>query len=111
MDFHNTGDAAVAQTMALTVFAVAHIAVALNLRYPDISVFRRETVSNYMLYISFLWAIAGMVVVTEMPLLRDVFKTTPLTMNQWGLCLAITVAILLIGEAIKPLMRLIPSKQ
>ncbi len=108
--FHNTGDAAVAQTMALTVFAVAHIAVALNLRYPDISVFRRETVSNYMLYISFLWAIAGMVVVTEVPLLRDVFKTTPLTMNQWGLCLAITAAILLIGEAIKPIIRLIPHK-
>jgi len=103
---HTNNNAAMAQTMALTVFAVAHIAVALNLRYPDISVFRRETLSNIKLFLSFGWAIAGMVIITEVPLLRDVFQTTSLTLRQWGLCLASTVVILLLGEAIKPLLRL-----
>ncbi len=103
---HTNNNAAMAQTMALTVFAVAHIAVALNLRYPDISVFRRETLSNVKLFLSFLWAIAGMVIITEIPLLREVFQTTSLTLRQWGLCLASTVVILLLGEAIKPLLRL-----
>lgn len=103
---HTNNNAAMAQTMALTVFAVAHIAVALNLRYPDISVFRRETLTNVKLFLSFLWAIAGMVIITEIPLLREVFQTTALTLEQWGVCLASIVVILLLGEAIKPLLRL-----
>jgi Ca2+-transporting ATPase len=57
---------AVAQTMALTAFACALIAVALNLRYPDKSIFHRETLSNYKLWLSFLWAIVGMVLITEL---------------------------------------------
>jgi Ca2+-transporting ATPase len=108
---HTDNNAAVAQTVALTLFAVAHIAVALNMRYPDISVFRRETLSNLKLWLSFAWAIAGMIIVTEIPLLRDIFKTTAINLRQWGLCLLLTMAILLLGEAIKPLLRLIPSRQ
>jgi Ca2+-transporting ATPase len=108
---HVHDNSTMAQTMALTVFAVSHIAVALNLRYPDVSVFRRETLSNYKLFLSFVWAIAGMVIITEIQLLRDVFQTTGLSLREWGLCLAITVVILLLGEAVKPLLRLIPAKR
>ena len=108
---HTQNNAEMAQTMALTVFAVAHIAVALNLRYPDVSVFRRETLSNPKLFYSFLWAIAGMVLITEIPLLRDVFKTTALSLGQWGLCLVSIVVLLLLGELVKPLLRLIPRKE
>jgi Ca2+-transporting ATPase len=108
---HTNNDAAMAQTMAMTVFAISHIAIALNLRYPDVSIFRRETLSNIKLYLSFLWAIVGMILITEIPLLRDALKTTSLSLEQWGVCLASTLAILLVGEAVKPLLRLIPRKQ
>ncbi|RJP34054.1 MAG: HAD family hydrolase [Actinobacteria bacterium] len=108
---HTDNNAATAQTMALTVFAISHIAIALNLRYPDISVFRRESLSNLKLFLSFLWAIAGMVVITEIPLLQDAFNTTALTPRQWALCLGITLAIMLLGEAVKPLLGLIPGKK
>jgi Ca2+-transporting ATPase len=104
------GSAAVAQTMALTVFACAHIAVALNLRYPDKSIFHLETLSNFKLWLSFLWAIIGMFLVVEIRVLREVFNTSPLTLEQWMLCLGATAAILLLGEVIKPLLLLIPKK-
>ncbi|MDP8247215.1 MAG: cation-transporting P-type ATPase [Candidatus Tritonobacter lacicola] len=107
---HNYGSAAVAQTMALTVFAYAHIAVALNLRYPDKSVFCRETLFNFKLWLSFLWAILGMILITESRLLRDVFGTSSLTCRQWALCLVAPLVVLLLGEIIKPLLRLIPRE-
>lgn len=108
---HYGTSAATAQTIALTIFAVSHIAVALNLRYPDVSVFRKETLTNVKLFLSFLWAILGMLVITEIPLLRDVFKTTQLTAHQWGLCLCSTVVILLLGELAKLVWRFIPEKK
>jgi Ca2+-transporting ATPase len=96
--------------MALTAFACALIAVALNLRYPDKSIFHRETLSNYKLWLSFLWAIVGMVLITELRILREVFNTSFLTLEQWALCLVAAAAVLLLGELIKPLLRLIPRK-
>lgn len=107
---HTDNNAVMAQTMAMTVFAVAHIAVALNLRFPDTSVFRRETMSNPRLFLSFLWAIAGMVVITEIPLLREIFETTALRPSQWGVCLAMTAALLLLGELFKVVAGLVPPR-
>jgi len=107
---HKYGSANVAQTMSLTVFAYAHVAAALNLRYPDKSVFRRETLSNCKLWFSFLWAIVGMILITESGLLKDIFKTTSLTLEQWALCLGVAVIVLIAAEIIKPLLRLIPRK-
>ena len=52
-----------------------------------------------------------MLLVTEVPLLRNLFHTTPLNTRQWGLCLLMSLAILLLGEAVKPLLKLIPRKQ
>ncbi len=104
------GSTVVAQTMTLTAFACALIAVALNLRYPDKSIFHRETLSNYKLWLSFLWAIVGMVLITELRILREVFNTSFLTLEQWALCLVAAAAVLLLGELIKPLLRLIPRK-
>ncbi|MFH1037203.1 MAG: HAD-IC family P-type ATPase [PVC group bacterium] len=105
------GSAAVAQSMALTVFAYAHIAVALNLRYPDKSVFCRETLSNPKLWFSFLWAILGMILITETRLLREIFRTTGLSLRQWVLCLGFAAGVLLLEEVVKLVVRLVASKR
>lgn len=105
---YNSAD--IGQTMALTVFAYAHVSAALNLRYPDTSIFRRETLSNYKLWLSFVWSIVGMVLIAEVGFLRDVFKTTHLSLQQWGICLGVAAAVMLIGELLKPVMKLIPRK-
>jgi Ca2+-transporting ATPase len=108
---HLNNDPAMAQTMALTVFAIAQSSLALSLRFPDVSVFRRETLSNRFLNFAIVWNLAAMLLVTELPLLRNLFHATPLNARQWGLCLLMSLAILLIGETAKPLLRLIPRKQ
>ena len=102
--------ATVAQTMAFAVFCYAPIVFALNMRFPDKSLFRRETLTNPKLWLSFLWAIIGPILVTETKLLRNVFKASALTAEQWALCLGVTVVLILIGDIIKPLLRLIPRK-
>ena len=104
-------DAAKAQTMALTVFAIAQSSLALSLRFPEVSVFRRETLSNPFLNFAIAWNVAAMLMITEIPLLRNLFHATTLNTRQWGLCLLISLAILLLGEAAKPLLKLIPRKQ
>ena len=43
---HINNDPAMAQTMALIVFAIAQSSLALSLRFPEVSIFRRETLSN-----------------------------------------------------------------
>jgi len=105
------GSELVATTMALTIFAYAHVPIAINLRYPDQSIFRRETLSNRNLWLSFTWAILGMVLITELPLFRNIFKITALEPAQWGFCLLIALAILLLGELIKPFLLLVPRRE
>jgi Ca2+-transporting ATPase len=104
-------DAATAQTMALTVFAIAQSSLALSLRFPDESAFRRETLSNPMLNFAIAWNVGAMLLITEVPVMRRLFHTTSLSARQWGLCLLLSLAILLLGEAAKPLLKLIPRKQ
>ena len=43
--------------------------------------------------------------ITQMRVLQDVFRTTPLTGNQWALCLAPGVVLLLLGELGKVVLR------
>ena len=107
---HQYDSAAVAQTMALTVFAYLHISIALNVRYPDQSIFRRETLSNRNLWFAFLWAIVGMMLITQLRMLQDIFDTVELTVEQWVICLGMIGVVLLLGELMKPLLRLIPRK-
>lgn len=108
MDTNN--DVAMSKTMALTVFAISQAPLALSLRFPDVSILRRKSLSNPLLNFAIVWNVAAMVLVTEIPLLRSLFHTTPLSPRQWGLCLLIALEILILGEAAKLLLRLIPTK-
>lgn len=100
------GSASIGQTMALTVFAYAHISIALSVRYSDTTIFRRETLRNPRLWLSFLWAIVGMILITEIGLLRDVFSTSALTLHQWLICLGAAAAVLVIVEVVKEILGL-----
>lgn len=101
---------AIATTMALTVFAYAHVPIAISLRFPDASIFRRETLTNRNLWLSFAWAILGMIMITEIGLFRSIFATARLTAEQWLLCLGVAFAILLLSELAKPLLKLIQGR-
>ena len=43
--------------------------------------------------------------ITQMRVLQDLFRTVPLTGDQWALCLAPGVVLLLLGELAKVVLR------
>ena len=95
----------IGQTMALVGLALMNIAVALNLRFPEESAFGPSTFSNPKLLWAFAWAIVGSLLITQLGILQDLFATSALTAAQWGLCLIPAVALLLLGELGKVILR------
>ncbi len=95
----------VGQTMAVVGLGLMNIFLALNLRYPEESAFGPSTLSNPKLLWAFGWAVVGSMLITQMRVLHDVFQTVPLTGNQWALCLAPGVVLLLLGEVGKVVLR------
>ncbi len=99
------GSLQVGQTMALASLALMNIAAALNLRFPDKSAFGRSTLSNSRLLYAFAWAFIATVLITSVPFLRDLFATSDLTLNQWGLCFLPALLLLAVGEVFKLFLR------
>jgi P-type Ca2+ transporter type 2C len=107
---HHYGSDITAQTMAFAVFATGPIVFALNLRFPDQSLFHSETLTNPKLWYAFLWCLFGVILLTQTEIMRGIFKTSVLTASQWLICLSVTVVIILLGDLIKLPLRFIPSK-
>ncbi|MEM8618920.1 MAG: HAD-IC family P-type ATPase [Actinomycetota bacterium] len=93
--------AAIGESMAFVTFAYAHIALALNLRFENLTMFQRSTLSNRNLWLAFALVLLVPILVTEFGVLRDVFETVPLTANQWAIGAAAALVLLVIGELAK----------
>jgi Ca2+-transporting ATPase len=101
----------VGQTMAVVGLGLMNIFLALNLRFPEESAFGSATLSNPKLLWAFAWAAFGSLLITQMRLLQDVFRTTPLTGHQWALCLLPGVLLLALGELGKVVLRARRARQ
>jgi Ca2+-transporting ATPase len=95
----------VGQTMAVVGLSVMNVFLALNLRFPEDSAFGRETLSNPKLLWAFAWAFLGAMLITQVRVLQDLFHTTPLTGDQWALCLVPGAVLLVLGETLKLILR------
>jgi Ca2+-transporting ATPase len=95
----------VGQTMALVGLSLMNIFLALNLRFPEDSAFGRATLSNPKLLWAFAWAAISTMLITETRILKGVFHTVSLTNNQWLICLAPGVVLLILGEIFKSILR------
>jgi len=95
----------VGQTMAVVSLGLMNVFLALNLRFPEESAVAPATLSNPKLLWAFAWVVVGSMLITQMRVLQDLFRTTPLTGNQWLLCLAPGVVLLLLGELAKVVLR------
>jgi Ca2+-transporting ATPase len=104
---NSTGSTAAAQTMAMVIFSIIHIPLALNLRYPYETVFQRETLSNPRLFFSFGWVLLALIFTTETRLLQRVFDTEALTAQNWAVCLIVAVGFFLVAELLKFIARLV----
>jgi magnesium-transporting ATPase (P-type) len=93
-----------ARTAAFTVLVLAQLFNAFNARSETASAFRGLFENRW------LWAAVALgaglqVAVVELPLLNTAFSTTPLTVGQWALCLALASSVLWFAETRKLWLR------
>jgi Ca2+-transporting ATPase len=99
------GSLDIGQSMALVGLSLMNIFLALNLRFPEESAFGRSTLSNPRLLLAYAWVVVGTMLVTESGILKSIFNTTPLTFDQWILCLVPGIILLILGEIFKAILR------
>jgi magnesium-transporting ATPase (P-type) len=94
-----------ARTAGFTVLVLAQLLNALNARFETESAFRRIFANPWLCGAIGLSAALQVAVVTT-PFLNDAFRTTPLSPNQWLVCVAMASAVLWASELRKLLLRL-----
>jgi magnesium-transporting ATPase (P-type) len=93
-----------ARTAGFTTLVLAQLFNALNARSEITSGWHR-LFANPWLWGSIVLAAALQVAVVELPLLNEAFRTTPLTLTQWVVCVALASVVLWVGELRKLLLR------
>ena len=92
------------------MFSILQIPISLGLRHPRETIFRAETFSNRRLFLAYGWILLSLVLVTEIPLLQNVFGTQSLTTQQWGICLVAAVVFLFAGEIFRLILRVFTER-
>ncbi len=95
---YRSADPLLASTMAFTTFVFAQLVNSLIVRSDGRGVFRRHTLTNPALWLTIAAVSAMQVAVVEVPVLQRIFDTVGLTWHQWGLCLAVVAALLVVEE-------------
>ena len=96
---------ATARTVALTTMVFFQFFQAFNCRSETLSVFKMNPLDNPFLFISMIAAFLAHLAVLYVPSLQYVFRTVPLSGQQWGLIAAISTSILIVVELDKFIRR------
>jgi Ca2+-transporting ATPase len=96
---------AVAATMGFVVFALFNIVIGLSAREEIRSVFNRDLLSDRRQLGLYGVAILLTLLPTVLDFLNRMLGLTALDMNQWLICIAFAVALLLVTEVMKIFMR------
>ena len=88
---------AVSRTMSFSVLALSQLFHAFNMR-SEKSVLNAELVRNRFLVMSLAVGILLQICVVNIPILSDIFKTTPLSLREWGIVMLLSVMPLIIVE-------------
>ncbi len=94
-------DQTVARTMGLTAFSLANIWFALETSNEEFSLFSPEARPSATLLKAAGGAFLATFVATEIGLLNRILGTTHLTLEQWGVCLLVSLSIIVIAEVRK----------
>jgi Ca2+-transporting ATPase len=91
---------AVARTMGLTVFSLANIWFALETADPQHSVFSLDLRENPTLLKGVGLALLVTIAAVELNVLNRFLGTTGLTVEQWVICIVVSLATLVLGEIV-----------
>ena len=95
-----------ARTAGFTVLVFAQLFNAFNARSERRSAFHELLANRWLLGAVALAALLQIAVV-EIPVLQVAFSTEPLTLSQWGVCIAVASVVLWASEARKIVLRLL----
>jgi Ca2+-transporting ATPase len=93
----------VARTMGLITFSFFNILFALETADEDRSLFNPEARPNATLLKTTGAALLAIILATELNLFNRILDTTHLELNQWGVCLVVGLAIVVMAEVRKAL--------
>ncbi|SMO59910.1 cation-translocating P-type ATPase [Fodinibius sediminis] len=96
--YQQTGDLDMARTAAMTQMVVFQFFHVLNCRSLDRSIFRINFFSNKFLFVSLVAALTAHLAVLHVGFLQTIFRTMPLTIDQWMLIVGIGFLVILGGE-------------
>jgi Ca2+-transporting ATPase len=94
-----------ARTAALTTMVFFQFYQALNCRSETQSIFSMSLLSNPFLLFSIIAAFFAQMAVLYVPALQWVFRTVPLSVDEWGLIAAVTVTVIIAVETDKAVRR------
>jgi Ca2+-transporting ATPase len=98
-------DEEAALTMAFTAFVFFQLVNSFCVRAGDETIFSRHSLSNR----SLLWALAGVVLmqvlIVQVSFFEKIFETVPLTLTQWGWVVVVPLALLVVEELRKLVVR------
>jgi magnesium-transporting ATPase (P-type) len=96
--WRETGDLDLARTVAMTQMVVFQFFHVFNSRSLDRSIFRIPPLSNRFLFVSLVAAIGAHLAALHVPFLQLVFRTQPLSAQQWGLIVVVASSVIVGGE-------------
>jgi Ca2+-transporting ATPase len=94
-----------AATMGFVVFSLFNVAIGLSARYEKLSIFNRDILSDRRQLLLFGLALLLTFLPTELGFGQRILGLTPLTLNQWLLCIGLAAALLVIDEIVKAFLR------
>jgi Ca2+-transporting ATPase len=98
-------DVAIASTMLLSTLSLYHLAAGLLARDQVNTIFRREFVPGATQLRRYGFALAAIILVTEIGFLQRIFSMVDLKLTQWGICLGIALTLVVVEEVIKVFLR------
>jgi P-type Ca2+ transporter type 2C len=101
----NTAGAGVARTMGLTTFAIANLVFSFTARDERRSVFSLETIKDRQFLIASLLSVVAIILATELRFLQRILDTVELTGNQWLICIGAALAVVVVSEFRKLILR------
>jgi Ca2+-transporting ATPase len=91
--------------MLLSTLSLFHVGAGLLARDQRGSIFSREAIPGATQLRRYGVALLAIVAVTGIDLLERIFDTTGLTLDQWLVCLAIALSLVVLEEFIKLVLR------
>jgi Ca2+-transporting ATPase len=102
---HEPSSAALAATMGFVVFALFNISVGVSARSETGTVFNRDNLADRRQLGLYGLALLFILLATELGFLQRILGLVELNGSQWLLCLGLAIALVLVDEVVKLLMR------